>query len=390
MSRRCFRARGRRQRVRPARRSHRARASRPAGARSQSARSTAPTEGSRGRLRVRERGDPPRLAKQRRRRPFARHEDAEQRLVENLRSLGGSDDSLRHVGGRRNDRWHEEHDHRVDAWITKHVRQHGLERLLGGRAEHVDGIREARFAGHELGQHPAGLLGELRKLETGRFARVGGEDAEPAGVREQGYAATARQRLSGQQSRNVDELLERICANDSSLVEERVDGCLGARKRSRVRLRCTGTRARTTAFEGEDRLSPRDTPGEAPELPGIAERLEVEQHDRRVRVVLPVLEQVVRGHVGLVADGDERGDADATCVRRLQQCQTERSALRRKSHVAGRERPWRERRVQARSRDRDPETVGTDEARTVRACRRQELILPCRTFWARSRRSRRR
>ena len=46
------------------------------------------------------------------------------------------------------------------------------------------------------------------------------------------------------------------------------------------------------------------------ELARVAERLEVEQHDVRLRVVLPPLEQVVRGDVRLVPDRDEGGEAE--------------------------------------------------------------------------------
>ena len=55
----------------------------------------------------------------------------------------------------------------------------------------------------------------------------------------------------------------------------------------------------------------RDTAGEAAEVAGVAERLDVHQHELGRVVVLPPLEQVVGGDVGLVADRDERGQTEA-------------------------------------------------------------------------------
>ena len=90
-------------------------------------------------------------------------------------------------------------------------------------------------------------------------------------------------------------------------MEERVDAGLGARKRSRVRAGGALAGRRGTALQREDRLAPRDPPGKPAEAARIAERLDVEEHDLGRLVLLPPLEQVVRGDVRLVPDRDERG-----------------------------------------------------------------------------------
>ena len=58
-------------------------------------------------------------------------------------------------------------------------------------------------------------------------------------------------------------------------------------------------------------------PRDARELARVAERLEVEQDEVGLRVVLPPLEQVVRRDVGLVADRDERREAEPARARRF-------------------------------------------------------------------------
>ena len=60
----------------------------------------------------------------------------------------------------------------------------------------------------------------------------------------------------------------------------------------------------------------------------IPERLEVEQDDGRCRVVLPVLEQVVRRDVCLVPDRDEGREPEASALRLGEEGETERPALR--------------------------------------------------------------
>src|SRR5215216_4459276 len=82
------------------------------------------------------------------------------------------------------------------------------------------------------------------------------------------------------------------------------------------------------ALHRQDGLAPRDPAGDAAELAWVAERLEVEQHEVRPLLLFPPLEQVVRRHVGLVADRDEAREAEAAGDRLFQERQPERAALR--------------------------------------------------------------
>src|SRR5207248_6166858 len=72
-------------------------------------------------------------------------------------------------------------------------------------------------------------------------------------------------------------------------------------------------------------------------------------------------------------------------LRLLEQCEAERAALRGKRDAAGRERPARERRVQAPCRRADAKTIRADQARAVRPDEREELVLPGPTLRARLR-----
>ncbi|CAM5596507.1 hypothetical protein SDIAM26S_00459 [Streptomyces diastaticus subsp. diastaticus] len=63
------------------------------------------------------------------------------------------------------------------------------------------------------------------------------------------------------------------------------------------------------ALDDDQRLGRGGAAGEAGELAGVADGLQVHQGDVGVRVVVPVLHDVVAGDVGAVARGDEGGDA---------------------------------------------------------------------------------
>ena len=148
------------------------------------------------------------------------------------------------------------------------------------------------------------------------------------------------------------------------------------------RLRVRRRRARAAAHR-EDRLRAGDAPCDARELARVPERLEVEQHDVGLRIVLPVLEQVVRRDVGLVADRHERRQPEPARLRLLQQREPQRAALRGERDAAGRECAARERRVQPPCRRRDAQAVRADHPRAVRAHEREQLVLPRAPFGAR-------
>ena len=249
-----------------------------------------------------------------------------------------ADDRLGDLLRPGDDRRHEEHDHGVDARVGEHVREHRLVGRAGRRAEHVDRVREARLARQE--RRPARRASprdERRQLEAGRLAGVGAEDPEPAGVREQRHPA-ARAAAAGDESRTATSTSSSSVSAriTPAWLEERLD-----RRRPSRRARPCASRRRAApavvrppfiARIGFLRATRR---ARRAELARVAERLEVEQDQIGRRVVLPVLEQVVRGDVGLVADRDEGREAEPARGRLLEQREPERAALRGEADVAG-------------------------------------------------------
>ena len=79
------------------------------------------------------------------------------------------------------------------------------------------------------------------------------------------------------------------------------------------------------------------------------------------RIVLPVLEEVFRGDVGLVAEADEVADSDAVVARLVEQGDPQRARLGSHRHVA------RRRPVRGEGRVKRDFGIGVEDAETVRA-----------------------
>ena len=168
-------------------------------------------------------------------------------------------------------------------------------------------------------------------------------------------------------------------------MKQRVDGDVGrGQERSGVRRGRPGPGRRTTALDRQDRFAPREPPGDARELPGVAERFEVQQRDIGPGILLPVLEQVVAGQVGLVADRHERGQADPEPPSRLDDRDPDAAALRQEAHGSLRSLMRRKGRVEPHVRGgvQHPQAVGSDEAHAGAAADGEQVALPLRTVAA--------
>ena len=251
-----------------------------------------------------------------------------------------------------------------------------LEALCGGRAEQVDRVRERRLDRKEGGERLAGLYSWHGELETCDLTGVRAQDSKPAGVRQHGHAPAARNGLAREEGGDIEEARQRVGSNHAGLVEDGVDGRVRARQGSGVRARSLLARAGAAALHRQNGLLSREPPGDARELAWVAEGLEVEEDEVGVGVVLPPLEEVVGRHVCLVTDRDEAGEAEPASLGPLEQCEAERTGLRREADSACGERPRREGRVHPHGGRRDSEAVRADEPRAVCADEREQALLP--------------
>ncbi|EPJ38138.1 hypothetical protein STAFG_4823 [Streptomyces afghaniensis 772] len=116
-----------------------------------------------------------------------------------------------------------------------------------------------------------------------------------------------RQRLARQEQPGVHQLGDGVDPDDAGLPQQRGDG----RVRQPGRPYCVplGRGRVPGALDHDQWLRRGRAAGEAGELAGVADRLQVHEDDVGVGVLVPVLEDVVAGDVGPVAGGDEGGDA---------------------------------------------------------------------------------
>ncbi len=181
----------------------------------------------------------------------------------------------------------------------------------------------------------------------------------------------------GEQLGDVEHLLERVDLDHPGLPEHGVDGLRGRLDPAYgvAHRHALGGAARA---HGDDRLAQRDAAGDAGELAGVTDRLEVEQHDLGGVVLLPVLQQVVARHVGAVAGADERREPEATVLDLLEDRRAEGTGLAEEARPAARRHHRRQRRV---DRDRrvgvdDAEAVGADQPQAVGPREPDQVALP--------------
>ena len=213
--------------------------------------------------------------------------------------------------------------------------------------------------------------------QTVGLGGIGKEDAEAAGVGDHADAPAGRYRLRGQQPGDIEELGQRVGADDAGLLEQRVDGDVAAGQRRRMARRGARAGGGAARLDGDDRLAARHLGRDASELARVAEALEIQRDHRRARVVGPVGEQVVARYVGLVADRDEVGQADAALREAVEQRQPERAALRQHGDVAGRRPVRREGGVERHRRIgvEHSHAVGPHHAHAAGAHQRGEPLL---------------
>ena len=283
----------------------------------------------------------------------------------------------------------EEDDRGVEGRIGENRRERLLEALRVRSAEQVDRVPDAALRRHECGEGGARLLARRRQLEAERLAGVGGEDSRArrrSSPRRRGARAAPAGR---EQRRDVDQLVERA---RGSRPPRRKSASTAASEPASAAVcdrRGAGPARVAPPFSARIGLLARDPTCDARERARVAERLEVEDDQPGLVVVLPPLEQVVRRDVRLVSDRDEGGDAEAALPPRARaaRARARPTATRSRSCPAGRPRGAKVALSAAPARDAMPRQFGP----TSRApCSRHELradALPLLPVARRSRRS---
>ena len=188
----------------------------------------------------------------------------------------------------------------------EHVTQRGRE--LPGRdvGPEVDRVADVDRAGDRRAQGGAQLVGGRGDDHALEVGAVGRERAHAARVGDDAHPEPGRERLLHEQQRGLGQLGAGPAGDHPGLVEQRVDADTDGGGDGRV---LTGPGP--ASDHGQQRLLLGEAASGAGELEGVAERLQVERAGRDPVVVHPRGQQVVAGHVDLVAQRDEGLHAEA-------------------------------------------------------------------------------
>ena len=245
----------------------------------------------------------------------------------------GANDRLLDLLWTADERRHVDHEERVDLSGPEDCLQRLPIHVRAGGRDQVDRVPDTGAAGREGTDGRLQLVGQLRHLEPCRDTGIGSEDPGSAAVAHDRDSAAGRKRLVHEEAGGVEQLLECVDAHHAGLAEQLVDRDVGVCQRGGVggRTACPGQCP--AALEREDRFRARDTPREAGELARVAERLEVQEDDVGVGIVLPVLEQIIAADVGLVAERHEGRHSEVQSARSRQQLDSDAARLRREPHA---------------------------------------------------------
>ena len=303
------------------------------------------------------------------------HEAAQNRLEGLARDardrLGGAEDIGHRLRG-------QDHQRPVHPLVADDRAERVLVALRGGIADHVHGVVQVGRGGQVAGQRLHRLVLELGQLQPGEHGHVGGDDARAARVGHDRHAV-ARGHLAahlaqlalvfvGEGGGEVEQLVDGIHPDDARLLEDGVVDPLGARQRAGVGGRGLGAGAGAPALDHQHRLGPVVPAGDLldrlDELRPAAQLLDVEQDHLGVVVLVQVAQEIQLVHVGLVADGDELGEAEVAVGREVQDRRAQRAALRDEGDVAGPRHARGEAGVQAHVGQGvdHPQAVGADHA----------------------------
>ena len=164
-------------------------------------------------------------------------------------------------------------------------------------------------------------------------------DAQAAGVGDDGHPVAPGQGLIGEGQGVVEEFFQGFHPEDAALGEEGVVGLIGAGQGAGVAGGGPGPGGGAAGFDGQNGLGPGalggDLLGQLEEAPGLCQVFQIEKDDVRLGIVLQISEEIVFVEVGLVAHGDELGEADLFALGVFQGRHADRAALGDQGDVAG-------------------------------------------------------
>jgi hypothetical protein len=316
----------------------------------------------------------PRLAEDRRTLGDVRpaHPAGKDRLAFGLREADELAGGRRRIGHRLGRQDHEEP-------VAALVAGGRLERLRvslgGGVADDVDRVVVAPRPGEERVELLHGGRRDVGELAAAGDQGVRRENPGTAGVRDDRQALPGRAGLLGQEVGDVEEVGDRVDAQDADPPERGGQDLVGAREGAGVRSRCLGGLGGPAGLDDDDRLGQGHLAGGREEGPGVPDRLHVDDDALGRRVVAEVGDQVAPAHVEHGAERHDGAEADLLADAPVEDRGQQRAALAHEADGPGRGDPRRERGVEPVRGTHDAEAVRPNDPHAVRPRRREDPAL---------------
>ncbi|KAF5039384.1 hypothetical protein DSECCO2_544460 [anaerobic digester metagenome] len=253
-----------------------------------------------------------------------------------------------------------------------------FEPLFVGVAEEVDRVVFVPEVGEEVVQLLEDLRREVDQVDPVAFCVVGGEDGEPAGVRDHDRSLAAGVALREREHlRDLERAGQGVDGDNAGLAEGFHVDVVGSGERTRVgRGRCLAFRG-GTGLDRHDGLGLRDLADHFHEGLAVLDLLDVEDDAFGLRVTLHEPEVVDEVEVGLVADRDDGGEPDVLLDAPVNHCVDDGAALGDEGDVAGFRGLVDVGGVDALGGDDQAEAVRADDPRAVTLCDLHDPILEC-------------
>ena len=292
--------------------------------------------------------------------PFAdgllAHEGRQDRLAAALVGFG---DGLGRLGDLGHDLRRQHDDDRAHVRIVGHGVDCQRVAVGHGVAQHVHRVGDA---GGRRQARPELVLCFYRQrgqLQAGALHRVGGHDARPAGVGDDGHGIGGRQRLAGEGHGHVEQVLHRAGAQHAGLLERGLVGPLRAGQGAGVAGDRPAAGLGRAGLDRDDRGVLADLAGDLDKAAAVGDAFQIGGDDLAVGIVAPHLQEVDLVQVGLVAQADEATEADVVGQGHVEDAGAQRARLRHEGDPALHRHAEGETGLQRR--------VGVDDAQAVRA-----------------------
>ncbi len=181
-----------------------------------------------------------------------------------------------------------------------------------GSGKQIERIVGIRFGRQYFAKASRGLFAEISKLQSEAHTSIGGHDSRTTGVCKNRDPAARRKRLTCKRGGVIEQLIDRVRAQHTKLLEDGIGCHILIRQRSRMRRCGPCSCKRAAGFDRKQRFFLCKTFGNLSEPSRIPKIFQIQEHHIGIRIVLPVFQQIIRGEIGFVSNACKHRKTDVS------------------------------------------------------------------------------